>query len=91
MLVDRSPIHASAALAVVKHGACQAAYRRGSANGPGNRSEIRNQKTGDPAQSINNKHPINTVFPGSQQAQLPQGHHIKKDMQDTAMQIIGRD
>jgi len=75
LLVDRSPIHASAALAVVKQGAGQAAYRRGSANGPWNRSEIRNQKTDDTAQAIDNEHSINTIFPGNQQTQLSKSRH----------------
>ncbi len=47
LLVNHSAIQASPAFAVIQQGACQAEYRRGGADGPGNRSQIGNKKTDD--------------------------------------------
>jgi len=91
LFVDGLTVDAAAALTVVKGSADQAAHRPGGTDGERYSSEVGNQKAKHPTQGVEGNHPVSSIFADNQRRNLPEGNHIEQNVQDAAVQVVGRD
>ena len=90
LAVNRMTVNAPPALSIVEHGPDQPADRRRRSNGVGNAGQVGDQESEGSAGGVDDHHAVGAVFAHGQKGQLPESRHVEKDVQNTAVQIIGR-
>lgn len=87
--INGSPINSSSAFAIIEGGSNQATYRGRGSDGKFYAGQIRDPEANHTTQGIEDKPPINPVFPDDKGGYLPEGNHIEQDVEDAAMKVIG--